>query len=62
MSEDRVLPRSAGFGVGNALIALGVLALIAILAFVVISHKRDEALRTSAVTSAASELAAQTPR
>ncbi len=62
MTEEPTLPRHGGFGVGNALIALGVLALVAILAFVLLSAHRDRALRTDAVTSAASSLAAQTPR
>ena len=58
MSEDRVMQR----GVGNVLIALGVAALLAIVAFVFVSVHRDQALRTDAVTSAASSLAAQTPK
>jgi hypothetical protein len=57
MSEDRVIQRG-GFSVGNALIALGVLALAAILGFVLLSNHRNQALRTDAVTSAASSLAA----
>jgi hypothetical protein len=57
MTEDRVIQRG-GFSVGNALIALGVLALAAILTFVLMSNHRDRALRTDAVTSAASSLAA----
>jgi type II secretory pathway component PulJ len=59
MTEDRVIQRG-GFSVGNALIALGVLALAAILAFVLLSNHRNQALRTDAVTSAASSLAAST--
>jgi hypothetical protein len=62
MTEDRVMPRQGGFGIGSVLIGLGVVALLAILAFVLLSAHRDQALRTDAVTSAASSLAVQTPR
>jgi hypothetical protein len=62
MTEERAMSRSGGMGIGNALIGLGVLALVAVIAFVLMSHKRDQALRTGAVTSAASELAATTPK
>ena len=58
MAAERMSRRTNLFGLGNVLIALGVLALIAVLAFVVVSKHRDEALRTNAVGSAASSLAA----
>jgi type II secretory pathway component PulJ len=51
-----------GFSVGGALIALGLLALVAVIVFVVMSRRSDQALRTQAVASAASSLAAETPR
>jgi hypothetical protein len=49
------------FGVGGMLIGLGLVALIAILAFILLSAHRNEALRTDAVTSAASALASAPP-
>jgi Tfp pilus assembly protein FimT len=50
--------KRGGFGIGNALIVLGILALMAVIVFVVASADRSRALRTDAVTSAASSLAA----
>jgi hypothetical protein len=47
----------SGFGIGGVLIGLGLVALVAILAFILLSAHRNEALRTDAVTSAASALA-----
>ena len=61
MSVERVIQRNRGLGVGGALIGLGVLALAAIVAFVLLSAHSNKALRTDAVTSAASSLAASTP-
>ncbi|HEV7384502.1 MAG TPA: hypothetical protein VGN89_06450 [Phenylobacterium sp.] len=61
MADDSVIPRNRGLSVGGVLIGLGVLALVAIVAFVVVSAHRNQALRTQAVTSAASSLAASTP-
>jgi hypothetical protein len=58
MADERVIPRTGRFGVGGVLIGLGVLALMAIVAFVVLSARSDKALRTNAVSSAASSLAA----
>ena len=46
-----------GFGVGGALIGLGLVALPAVLGFILLSAHRNAALRTDAVTSAASSLA-----
>jgi len=69
MADDRttlqtdgttMAPRG-GFGLGNVLIGLGILALLAVLAFIVASANHDRALRTAAVTSAASSLAAEPP-
>jgi len=59
MADDRVIPRAGPFSVGGILIGLGVLALVAVVAFVVLSTRSDQALRTQAVTSAASSLAAE---
>jgi hypothetical protein len=58
MADDSVIPRNRGLSVGGVLIGLGVLALMAIVAFVVLSARSDKALRTNAVSSAASSLAA----
>jgi uncharacterized protein (UPF0333 family) len=61
MTDDRVNPSRGGLSVGSVLIGLGVLALVAIVAFVLMSAHRNKALRTDAVTSAASSLAASKP-
>jgi hypothetical protein len=58
MADDSVIPRNRGLNVGGVLIGLGVLALVAVVVFVVLSARGDQALRTQAVTSAASSLAA----
>jgi hypothetical protein len=49
------------FGIGGVLIGLGLLALVAIVVFVLVSAHNNAALRTDAVTSAASSLAAAPP-
>jgi hypothetical protein len=61
MADDSVNPQRGGLSVGGVLIGLGVLALVAIVAFIVLSARSNRALRTGAVTSAASSLAASTP-
>lgn len=61
MADQTLTPRAPAITLGGVLIGLGVLALLAILAFVVVSARSDKALRTDAVTSAASSLAATTP-
>jgi hypothetical protein len=61
MADDRVIPRTGGLSVGGVLIGLGALALIAIVAFILLSAHSRKALRTDAVTSAASSLAASKP-
>lgn len=50
-----------GVGIGNVLIGLGILSLVAVIIFIVMSANRDRALRTDAVTSAASDLAGPRP-
>ena len=60
MADDSVIPRNRGLSVGGVLIGLGVLALAAIVAFILMSAHNNRALRTDAVTSAASSLAAST--
>ena len=60
-SDDAAAVKQVGIGIGNALIGLGLLALVAVIVFIVTSAHRDQALRTDAVTSAASELAATPP-
>lgn len=61
-SDGAAMAKRGGFGVGNVLIGLGLLALVAVIAFILSSAHRDQALRTDAVTSAASDLAAGPPR
>jgi hypothetical protein len=61
MTDDPAIARTGRLGVGSVLIGLGVLALVAIVAFVLMSAQRNKALRTDAVTSAASSLAAPAP-
>lgn len=46
-----------GSGVGGVIIGIAVLALVAIVAFFLLSANRQEAIRTDAVTSAASSVA-----
>jgi hypothetical protein len=48
--------RSGGGGMGAVLIGIGVLALIAIVAFFLMSQNRNDALRTEAVTDAAANV------
>ena len=60
-SDGTAAAKPRSFGIGNVLIGLGLLALVAVIAFIVTSANRDRALRTDAVTSAASELAASPP-
>ena len=60
VSSDEAVLRP-GFGIGGVLIGLGLLALVAIVVFILVSAHNNEALRTDAVTSAASSLAAAPP-
>ena len=60
-SDAAAVAKRGGFGIGNVLIGLGLLALVAVIAFILTSAHRDQALRTDAVTSAASDLAAAPP-
>ncbi|HEY8617005.1 hypothetical protein [Phenylobacterium sp.] len=65
--SERVVERDAGggttyverrgSGMGGVLIGLAVLALVAIVAFFLLSQSRNDAIRTDAVTSAASSVA-----
>lgn len=48
--------RSGGGGMGAVLIGIGVLALIAIVAFFLMSQNKNDALRTEAVTDAAASV------
>jgi len=60
-STDRVVERDSGTtvvdrrgsGVGGVIIGIAVLALVAIVAFFLLSANRNDSLRTSAVTGAA---------
>jgi hypothetical protein len=61
MTEERAIPAHRGLSIGGVLIGLGALALIAIVAFILMSAHSNKALRTDAVSSAASSLAAQAP-
>lgn len=63
--HERVIERDGGVtyvdggrsGVGGIIIGVAVLALIAIVAFFLLSSSRQDALRTEAVTGAASSVA-----
>jgi hypothetical protein len=52
--------RGGGSGVGGVIIGIAVLALVAIIAFFVLNANRNDAIRTDAVTSAASSVADST--
>lgn len=59
-SRERVIERddgpaapAGGTGVGGVIIGLAVLALVAVIAFFLLSQNRNDALRTNAVTGAA---------
>jgi hypothetical protein len=49
--------KSGGSGVGGVIIGIAVLALVAIVAFFLLQSSRNDTLRTSAVTNAASNVA-----
>ncbi|HSV03712.1 MAG TPA: hypothetical protein VLI41_10970 [Phenylobacterium sp.] len=63
-STDRVVERDSGTtyvdrggsGVGGVIIGIAVLALVAIVAFFLLTANRNDTLRTSAVTGAASSV------
>jgi hypothetical protein len=63
-STDRVVERDSGTtyvdrggsGVGGVIIGIAVLALVAIVAFFLMTQNRNDTLRTSAVTGAASSV------
>jgi lipid-binding SYLF domain-containing protein len=63
-STERVVEREnsptyvdrGGSGVGGVIIGIAVLALVAIVAFFLITQNRNDSLRTSAVTGAASSV------
>jgi hypothetical protein len=63
-STDRVVERDSGTtyvdrggsGVGGVIIGIAVLALVAIVAFFLMTQNRNDSLRTSAVTGAASSV------
>jgi HAMP domain-containing protein len=66
LTNERVVERDAGgttyvdrggSGVGGVIIGIAVLALVAIVAFFLLSANRNDAIRTDAVTSAASSVA-----
>jgi hypothetical protein len=65
-TTERVVERDAGgatyvdrggSGMGGVIIGIAVLALVAIVAFFLLSANRNDAMRTDAVTSAASSVA-----
>ena len=49
--------KGGGSGMGGVIIGIAVLALVAIVAFFLLQSSRNDALRTDAVTSAASSVA-----
>lgn len=66
MTDERVVERDGGgttyvdrggSGVGGVIIGIAVLALVAIVAFFLLSANRQDAIQTEAVTSAASSVA-----
>jgi hypothetical protein len=66
LTNERVVERDAGgttyvdrggSGVGGVIIGIAVLALVAIVAFFLLSQSRNDAIRTDAVSSAASSVA-----
>jgi hypothetical protein len=66
LTRERVVERDAGgttyvdkggSGMGGVLIGIAVLALVAIVAFFLLQSNRNDAIRTDAVTSAASSVA-----
>ena len=66
VTHERVVERDGGgttyvdrggSGVGGVIIGLAVLALVAIIAFFLLNQNRNDAIRTNAVTSAASTVA-----
>lgn len=66
MTTERVVERDVGgttyvdrggSGVGGVIIGIAVLALVAIVAFFLLQSNRNDAIRTDAVTSAASTVA-----
>ncbi|MBL8773281.1 MAG: hypothetical protein JNK30_18000 [Phenylobacterium sp.] len=67
LTSERVVERDAGgttyvdtgrgSGMGGVIIGIAVLAMVAIIAFFLLQSNRNDALRTEAVTSAASSVA-----
>jgi len=67
LTRERVVERDAGgttyvdtgrgSGLGGVIIGLAVLAMVAIIAFFLLQSNRNDAIRTDAVTSAASSVA-----
>jgi hypothetical protein len=51
------IERGGGSGIGAVIIGIAVLALVAIVAFFLLSANRNDAMRTDAVTGAASSVA-----
>jgi hypothetical protein len=49
-----------GSGIGSILIGIAILALVAVIAFFLVNQNRNDAIRTNAVTSAASSMADST--
>jgi hypothetical protein len=52
--------RGGGLGVGGVIVGIAILALVAIVAFFLLNANHNDALRTNAVTSAASTVANST--
>jgi len=52
--------RGGGMGIGSVIIGIAILALVAVIAFFLLNQNRNDAIRTNAVTSAASSIADST--
>jgi len=52
-----IVDRGGGSGLGSVIIGIAILAAVAVVAFFLLSQNRNDAIRTNAVTSAASSVA-----
>ncbi len=59
-SEGTTYVDRGGSALGSVLIGIAILALVAVIAFFLVNQNRNDAIRTNAVTSAASSMADST--